>query len=83
MQALHNYKEKIPKYGQRTCKDGTGNEICQENEKFQIESCKEAGTDLPEWFKNNNGLVIGGTINKYIYIHARYLPNIYKYNFRL
>lgn len=41
------------------------------------------GTDFPEWFKNNNGLVIGGTINKYIYIHARYLPNIYKYNFRL
>ena len=40
------------------------------------------GTDFPEWFKKNNGLVIGGTINKYIYIHARYLPNIYNNNFR-
>ena len=41
------------------------------------------GTDFPEWFKENNGLVIGGTINKYNYIHARYLPNIFKFNYRL
>ena len=41
------------------------------------------GTDFPEWFKKNNGLVIGGTINKYNYIHVRYLPNIFKFNYRL
>ena len=41
------------------------------------------GTDFPEWFKENNGLVIGGTINKYNYIHVRYLPNIFKFNYRL
>ena len=41
------------------------------------------GTDFPEWFKKNDGLVIGGTINKYSYVHARYLPNIFQYNFRL
>ena len=41
------------------------------------------GTDFPEWFKKNNGLVIGGTINKYNYIHVRFLPNIFNFNFRL
>tara|TARA_B100000989_G_C19530468_1_gene469439 strand:- start:643 stop:1644 length:1002 start_codon:yes stop_codon:yes gene_type:complete len=41
------------------------------------------GTDFPEWHEENNGLVIGGTINKYNYIHARYLPNIFNFNFRL
>lgn len=41
------------------------------------------GTDFPEWFKKNDGLVIGGTINKYNYIHVRYLPNIFNFNFRL
>jgi len=41
------------------------------------------GTDFPEWFKKNNGLVIGGTINKYNYIHVRHLPNIFNFNYRL
>ncbi len=41
------------------------------------------GTDFPEWFNKNNGLVIGGTINKYVYIQVRYLPDIFKYNYRL
>tara|TARA_B100000963_G_C22573128_1_gene647070 strand:+ start:430 stop:1431 length:1002 start_codon:yes stop_codon:yes gene_type:complete len=41
------------------------------------------GTDLPEWHKKNNGLVIGGSINKYSYIHARFLPDIFKFNYRL
>lgn len=41
------------------------------------------GTDFPEWFKKNDGLVIGGTINKYNYIHVRYLPNIFNFNYRL
>jgi D-glycero-alpha-D-manno-heptose-7-phosphate kinase len=41
------------------------------------------GTDFPEWFKKNDGLVIGGAINKYSYIHVRYLPDIFKFNYRL
>ncbi len=41
------------------------------------------GTDYPEWFKKNNGIVIGGTINKYSYIHLRYLPKIFNFNYRL
>lgn len=41
------------------------------------------GTDFPEWFKKNDGLVIGGSINKYNYIHVRFLPNIFNFNFRL
>ena len=41
------------------------------------------GTDYPEWFKKNNGIVIGGTINKYTYIHLRYLPKIFNFNYRL
>lgn len=41
------------------------------------------GTDYPEWFTKNKCIIIGGSINKYSYIHARYLPNIFKFKFRL
>ena len=41
------------------------------------------GTDYPEWFNKNGSIVIGGTINKYSYIHARYLPKIFNFNYRL
>jgi D-glycero-alpha-D-manno-heptose-7-phosphate kinase len=41
------------------------------------------GTDFPEWYKNNKGAVISTSIDKYSYITARYLPNIFKYKFRL
>ena len=41
------------------------------------------GTDYPEWFNKNESIVIGGTINKYSYIHARYLPKIFNFNYRL
>ena len=41
------------------------------------------GTDYPEWFSKNGSIVIGGTINKYSYIHARYLPKIFNFNYRL
>ena len=32
----------------RTCKDGTGKEICNEEDSNQIVSCAQAGTDLPD-----------------------------------
>ena len=33
---------------ERSCENGTGNETCDDGERSQIISCKEAGTDLPE-----------------------------------
>ena len=41
------------------------------------------GTDFPDWYKKNNGMVIAGSINKYCYINVRYLPPVFKFNFRL
>ncbi len=41
------------------------------------------GTDFPDWYKKNNGMVITGSINKYCYINVRYLPSVFKFNFRL
>ena len=43
------------------------------------------GTDFPKWYSENKGLVLGTSINKFTYIQARYLPEIfnYKFNFRI
>jgi len=41
------------------------------------------GTDYPVWYRENYGLVISTTINKYSYITVRYLPKIFDYNFRV
>ena len=41
------------------------------------------GTDFPSWYKDNNGSVISTTIDKYCYINLRYLPNFFKFNYRL
>ena len=41
------------------------------------------GTDYPSWYKKNKALVIGGSINKYCFIHVRKLTKIFKYNYRL
>jgi len=41
------------------------------------------GTDYREWFQSNGGLVVGGTINKYLYITSRFLPPFFDYNTRL
>mgnify|MGYP001237045899 FL=1 len=41
------------------------------------------GTDFPDWYKKNNGMVIAGSINKYCYINVRYLPPVFKFNYRL
>jgi len=32
------------------------------------------GTDYPAWFREHGGAVLGGSIDKYCYISARYLP---------
>ncbi len=41
------------------------------------------GTDFPEYYKRFPGLVIGGTIDKYCYVSARFLPNVFKYKHRI
>lgn len=41
------------------------------------------GTDYPSWAQKNGGLCVGGAINKYSYIVARYLPPYHDYKTRL
>lgn len=41
------------------------------------------GTDFPSYYNNNEGLVIGGTINKYCYVTTRFLPNVFNYKHRI
>ena len=41
------------------------------------------GTDFPSYYKKKNGLVIGGTINKYCYVTARFLPKVFDYKHRI
>ena len=41
------------------------------------------GTDYPAWYKENGGLVLSATINKYCYISCRYLPPFFDYKFRI
>ncbi len=41
------------------------------------------GTDYPVWYRQNGGMVLSSTINKYSYITLRYLPKIFNYNFRI
>ena len=41
------------------------------------------GTDFPDWYNSNNGVIISGTIDKYCYINVRRLPFIWNFNFRL
>jgi len=41
------------------------------------------GTDFPEWFNKNDGLVISTSINKYSTIGIRYLPPFFLHNYRI
>tara|TARA_Y100001970_G_C14146897_1_gene810392 strand:- start:250 stop:1239 length:990 start_codon:yes stop_codon:yes gene_type:complete len=41
------------------------------------------GTDYPEWYLENNGEVISSTINKYIYLTCRNLPNFFDHKYRI
>lgn len=40
------------------------------------------GTDFPAYFQRFGGIVVGGSIDKYSYIHARYLPPYHTYKSR-
>ena len=41
------------------------------------------GTDFPDYYSKFGGCVIGGTINKFSYVTARYLPNVFNYKHRI
>ena len=41
------------------------------------------GTDFPEWFLKNKGLVISTTINKYATLGLRYLPPFFHHKYRV
>jgi len=41
------------------------------------------GTDYPIWYKNHGGEVISTTIDKYIYLTCRYLPEFFDHKYRI
>lgn len=41
------------------------------------------GSDYPEWYLKNGGIVISSTINKFIYISCRKLPAYFKHKHRI
>lgn len=41
------------------------------------------GSDYPSWYKNEEGLTIGGAINKYSYITLHKLPTFFEHKYRL
>ena len=41
------------------------------------------GTDFPSYYLKHQGCVVGGTIDKYCYVTARYLPNVFDYKHRI
>lgn len=41
------------------------------------------GTDYPEWYLENDGEVISSTINKYVYLTCRILPNFFDHKYRI
>lgn len=41
------------------------------------------GLDYPCWFRHHEGLVVGGAINKNLFITARYLPPFHEFRTRL
>ncbi len=41
------------------------------------------GTDLPDWYRDNDGAVLSTTIDKYCYISCRRLPPFFEYKTRI
>lgn len=41
------------------------------------------GTDYPAWYRNNGGVVLATTIDKYCYISCRYLPPFFEHKYRV
>ena len=41
------------------------------------------GSDYPEWYNKNGGMVLSTTIDKYIYISCRFLPKFFNHKYRI
>ena len=41
------------------------------------------GTDFRAWYREHGGLVVSAAINKYCYVHVRYLPPFFDYKYRI
>ncbi len=41
------------------------------------------GTDYPTWFREHGGAVLSTTIDKYLYLHVRYLPPFFDFKSRI
>ena len=41
------------------------------------------GSDYPEWYNKFGGSVLSTTINKYLYISCRELPNFFEHKYRI
>ncbi|MHB8621952.1 MAG: GHMP family kinase ATP-binding protein [Sulfuricaulis sp.] len=41
------------------------------------------GTDYPAWYRQNGGVVLATTIDKYCYISCRYLPPFFEHKYRI
>ena len=41
------------------------------------------GTDYPDWYLENGGIVLGATIDKYCYLSVRYLPPFFEHKHRV
>jgi D-glycero-alpha-D-manno-heptose-7-phosphate kinase len=41
------------------------------------------GTDYPAWFQEHGGAVLATTIDKYLYLHCRYLPPFFDFKSRI
>jgi D-glycero-alpha-D-manno-heptose-7-phosphate kinase len=41
------------------------------------------GTDYPAWFREHGGAVLATSIDKYLYLHCRYLPQFFDYKSRI
>ena len=41
------------------------------------------GSDYPAWYRKYGGAVISTTINRYLYISCRFLPNFFEHKYRI
>ena len=41
------------------------------------------GTDFPSYYLKNGGCVVGGTIDKFCYVTARHLPEVFNFKHRI
>lgn len=41
------------------------------------------GTDYPSWYKHNSGSCLSTTIDKYVYLSLREIPNFFPHNYRI